>query len=267
MTPNGQRLIALVALGAIAGVRSFTVGSHTRRHSVQRPIGATRDFEEIVQPAQAPFIQRDWSPASWRTKDVEQLPDYPDPAVLEQVERDLTRCAPLVFAGEVRELHDHLSKACMGQGFLLMGGDCAESFDDFNVDRVRDSFRIILQMALTMTYGSGKPIIKVGRMAGQFAKPRSSGIETIDGVSLPSYRGDNVNGAAFTEESRTPDPNRMMRAYHQSRRRSTSSARSPSAATPTSRGCTRGTSTLSSRPSRAPTTARSRPRSTSRSAS
>lgn len=128
----------------------------------------------------------------------------------------LSKCAPLVFAGEVRTLQEELAKASLGQGFLLMGGDCAEAFNEFSVNHVRDTFRVMLQMSLVMSFGGAMPIIKVGRMAGQFAKPRSEPDETIDGVTLPSYRGDIINGDAFTEESRTHNPERMMAAYHQS---------------------------------------------------
>jgi 3-deoxy-7-phosphoheptulonate synthase len=121
-----------------------------------------------------------------------------------------------VFAGEVRTLQEELAKASLGQGFLLMGGDCAEAFNEFSVNHVRDTFRVMLQMSLVMSFGGAMPIIKVGRMAGQFAKPRSEPDEVIDGVSLPSYRGDIINGDAFTVESRTHNPERMMAAYHQS---------------------------------------------------
>ena len=160
-----------------------------------------------------------WSPGSWRGFRCEQLPEYPDKAAEADVEERLSKCAPLVFAGEMRQLQERLAAAQQGQGFLLMGGDCAESFAEFSTDHVRDTMRVLLQMALTITYGSGKPVIKIGRMAGQFAKPRSSPVETkvVDGVevSLPSYKGDNVNEQAFTLESRTPNPELMVKAYHQ----------------------------------------------------
>jgi len=156
-----------------------------------------------------------WSPSSWRSSEIHQGIDYPDREELESVERELSRCAPLVFAGEVRTLQESLAKATLGNGFVLMGGDCAESFAEFSVNNVRDTFRVILQMALTMTYGGGQPIVKIGRMAGQFAKPRSSGVETRGDVTLPAYRGDNVNSEAFTEEARRPDPKNMLKAYNQ----------------------------------------------------
>jgi 3-deoxy-7-phosphoheptulonate synthase len=147
---------------------------------------------------------------------VSQPPKYEDEEELAQALDDLKRKSPLVFAGEVRSLHEQLARACSGQGFLLMGGDCAEAFDEFNVDHVRDTFRIILQMALVLTFGSAMPIIKVGRMAGQFAKPRSEPDEVRDGVSLPSYRGDIINREDFTAEARRHDPQNMIGAYHQS---------------------------------------------------
>jgi 3-deoxy-7-phosphoheptulonate synthase len=147
---------------------------------------------------------------------VKQPPNYPDEDALLDVENRLRKSAPLVFAGEVRTLQEQLAKVASGQGFLLMGGDCAESFDEFSVDHVRDTFRVILQMALVLTFGGAMPVVKVGRMAGQFAKPRSEPDEVVDGVSLPSYRGDIINGEPFTSEERIHDPERMMRAYHQS---------------------------------------------------
>jgi len=128
----------------------------------------------------------------------------------------MKRFSPLVFAGEVRSLHEQLARACSGQGFLLMGGDCAEAFKEFNVDHVRDTFRVILQMSLVLTFGAAMPIIKVGRMAGQFAKPRSEPDEVREGVTLPSYRGDIINGEDFTQEARRHNPRNMIEAYHQS---------------------------------------------------
>lgn len=158
----------------------------------------------------------DWSADSWRNKKVSQGPNYEDKEELEEAIDELKGFAPLVFAGEVRSLHEQLARACSGQGFLLMGGDCAEAFEEFNVDHVRDSFRVMLQMSLVLTFGSAMPIIKVGRMAGQFAKPRSEPDEVRDGVSLPSYRGDIINTEEFTPEARRHNPNNMIRAYHQS---------------------------------------------------
>lgn len=158
----------------------------------------------------------DWSPESWRQKKVSQGPNYEDPEELEKAVTTLRHFSPLVFAGEVRSLHEQLARATSGQGFLLMGGDCAEAFKEFNVDHVRDTFRVILQMALVLTFGAAMPVIKVGRMAGQFAKPRSEPDEVRDGVSLPSYRGDIINSEEFTPEARRHNPNNMIGAYHQS---------------------------------------------------
>jgi 3-deoxy-7-phosphoheptulonate synthase len=144
------------------------------------------------------------------------MPVYDDAEELATAVTRIEKCSPLVFAGEVRSLHEQLARACQGQGFLLMGGDCAEAFNEFNVDHVRDTFRVILQMSLVLTFGSAMPVIKVGRMAGQFAKPRSDPDEVIDGVSLPSYRGDIINREEFTAEARRNNPNNMVEAYHQS---------------------------------------------------
>jgi len=144
------------------------------------------------------------------------VPDYPDAAVLTAVEKQLRGYPPLVFAGEARRLKTTLGKVADGKAFLLQGGDCAESFAEFHPDNIRDTFRVLLQMAVVLTFGGAVPIVKVGRLAGQFAKPRSSPDETIDGVTLPSYRGDNINGPEFTAEARTPDPKRMVQAYNQS---------------------------------------------------
>ena len=157
-----------------------------------------------------------WSRESWRAKPVQQMPAYPDQTVLTAVEKQLRGYPPLVFAGEARRLKATLGKVADGKAFLLQGGDCAESFAEFHPDNIRDTFRVLLQMAVVLTYGGALPIVKVGRLAGQFAKPRSSGDETIDGVTLPSYRGDNINGMEFTLEARTPDPARMVQAYNQS---------------------------------------------------
>jgi len=158
-----------------------------------------------------------WTPASWRSKPAKHIPsDYPDTAELSRVETELRRMPPLVFAGEARRLKSLLGDVAAGKAFLLQGGDCAESFKEFHADNIRDLFRLILQMAVVLTFAGGKPVVKVGRMAGQFGKPRSSPVETIGGVELPSYRGDNINGMEFTPESRTPDPNRLMQAYAQS---------------------------------------------------
>lgn len=157
-----------------------------------------------------------WSPASWRTKSAKQLPAYPDELALKKAESFLATMPPLVFAGEARSLQTQLADVAMGKAFLLQGGDCAESFAEFNAPKIRDSFRVILQMAIVMAFSGSIPVVKVGRMAGQFAKPRSDDNETKGDVTLPSYRGDIINGFEFTTAARTPDPARMIQAYNQS---------------------------------------------------
>jgi 3-deoxy-7-phosphoheptulonate synthase len=158
-----------------------------------------------------------WTPASWRGRPARHIPiDYPDPGAVARVEAELARMPPLVFAGEARRLKGLLGDVAAGKAFLLQGGDCAESFKEFSADNIRDTFRLLLQMAVVLTFAGGKPVVKVGRMAGQFAKPRSEATETIDGVTLPSYRGDNINGMEFSPVSRAPDPERLLKAYAQS---------------------------------------------------
>ncbi|MDZ3837675.1 MAG: 3-deoxy-7-phosphoheptulonate synthase class II [Rhodospirillales bacterium] len=157
-----------------------------------------------------------WSPSSWRDRPIVQVPEYPDADALATVERDLRHYPPLVFAGEARRLQRALADVCEGEKFLLQGGDCAESFAEFHPNNIRDTFRVMLQMAVVLTYGAAVPVIKVGRVAGQFAKPRSADLETVDGVTLPSYRGDMINGMEFTPEARIPDPQRLIHAYNQS---------------------------------------------------
>jgi len=157
-----------------------------------------------------------WSPESWREKPIVQVPDYPDTAALKAVETRLMTHPPLVFAGEARNLMAALAQAAEGKAFLLQGGDCAESFAEFHPNNIRDTLRVLLQMAVVLTFAAGVPVVKVGRIAGQFAKPRSDDSETRCGVTLPSYRGDNINGIDFTPEARTPDPARLMEAYAQS---------------------------------------------------
>ena len=158
----------------------------------------------------------DWTKSSWRNKPRIQMPDYTDAAALSAVEAQLSQYPLLVFAGEARRLKSHLAAASRGEAFLLQGGDCAEAFDQFNSDSIRDTFKAMLQMAMVLTFGAKVPVIKVGRMAGQFAKPRSANTETISGVELSSYRGDIINGLDFTPEARIPDPARMLQAYTQS---------------------------------------------------
>ena len=160
-------------------------------------------------------MTKGWTKSDWRAKPRVQMPDYPDALALSQSEAQLAKYPPLVFAGEARRLKKHLALAGEGKAFLLQGGDCAESFAEFSADNIRDTFRVMLQMAVVLTYGAKVPVIKVGRMAGQFAKPRSAPTEMIDGVEYPSYRGDIINGFDATVEARRPDPQRMLQAYTQ----------------------------------------------------
>ncbi len=160
-------------------------------------------------------MTKNWTPQSWRSKPIRQVPFYPDAQTLNDVEARLRTYPPLVFAGEARKLKEQLAAVAGGKAFLLQGGDCAESFAEHGADNIRDFFRVFLQMAIVLTFGASKPVVKVGRIAGQFAKPRSSDMETKDGVELPSYRGDIINGIEFDESSRIPDPQRQDMAYRQ----------------------------------------------------
>ena len=160
-------------------------------------------------------MARNWTPDSWKSHEARHLPAYDDGQALESVEATLRSYPPLVFAGEARALKAELAEVARGQGFLIQGGDCAESFAEFHPNNIRDTFRVLLQMAVVLTFAGKLPVVKVGRMAGQFAKPRSAPTETKDGLTLPSYFGDNVNGIEFTPESRRNDPQRMVRAYSQ----------------------------------------------------
>ena len=157
-----------------------------------------------------------WQPDSWRAKPILQQPEYEDKTELAKVEQTLSSYPPLVFAAEARELRRQLGQVCEGKGFLLQGGDCAESFSEFNAPKIRDTFKVLLQMAIVLTFAGRCPVTKVARMAGQYAKPRSSDFETINGVKLPSYRGDIINSFEFTEAARRPDPQRLVEAYHRS---------------------------------------------------
>jgi 3-deoxy-7-phosphoheptulonate synthase len=161
-------------------------------------------------------MDRSWTPSRWRNCPAEQQPDWPEPHALEQTLKLLSGLPPLVFAGEARSLQRALAEVAAGNAFLLQAGDCAESFHDFTADSIRDKLKVILQMAIVLTYGAGLPVVKLGRIAGQFAKPRSSPTELVDGRTLPSFRGHVVNDDAPTETARTPDPSRMVAAYHQS---------------------------------------------------
>ena len=157
-----------------------------------------------------------WQPNSWRDHPIKQVPDYPDAEKLAGVESKLAAMPPLVFAGEAQSLKRQLGEVAEGRAFLLQGGDCAESFAEFSANNIRDSFKVILQMAVVLTFGASMPVVKVGRVAGQFAKPRSSPMEAVDGIELPSYRGDMINAMPFTEKDRVPDPKRLLRVYEQS---------------------------------------------------
>ena len=154
-----------------------------------------------------------WSPDSWRALTARQMPEYSDQGTLERVERELAQHPPLVFAAEIRNLKEQLAAAAEGRAFVLQGGDCAESFAEFSADNLRDTFRVLLQMAVVLTYSSRMPVVKLGRIAGQFAKPRSQPTETQDGLTFPAYRGDIINDIAFSEAGRAPDPTRMLKAY------------------------------------------------------
>src|ERR1700681_2550617 len=157
-----------------------------------------------------------WTPEGWRSKPILQMPEFPDPAALAEVEKQLATFPPLVFAGEARNLTKALGKVAAGHAFLLQGGDCAESFAEHGANNIRDFFRLFLQMAVVLTYAAASPVVKGGRVAGQFAKPRSSPTEKKDGIARPSYRGDIINDIAFTPAARTPDPRRQIEAYRQS---------------------------------------------------
>jgi 3-deoxy-7-phosphoheptulonate synthase len=161
-------------------------------------------------------MRQSWTPGRWKDFPSEQQPDWPDQHALEQSLKTLAGLPPLVFAGEARSLHSALASVARGEAFLLQAGDCAESFHDFNADSIRDKLRVILQMAVVLTYGAGVPVVKLGRIAGQFAKPRSSPTEIVDGVSLPSFRGHIVNDDSPSSAARQPDPDRLLKAYHQS---------------------------------------------------
>ncbi|WP_138380212.1 class II 3-deoxy-7-phosphoheptulonate synthase [Luteithermobacter gelatinilyticus] len=160
-------------------------------------------------------MTKTWTPDSWRSKPIRQVPEYPDQGELEAVEEELRNSPPLVFAGEARRLKSQLADVAAGKAFLLQGGDCAESFAEFHANNIRDTFRVLMQMSVALTFAASCPVVKVGRMAGQFAKPRSAATEVQNGVELPSYRGDIINGIDFTPEARIPDPRRMSRAYSQ----------------------------------------------------
>ncbi|HWI04722.1 MAG TPA: 3-deoxy-7-phosphoheptulonate synthase, partial [Acidimicrobiales bacterium] len=160
--------------------------------------------------------ETDWTPSTWRARPAAQQPDWPDGGALDDVLKRLATRPPLVFAGEVRQLTSTLADVAAGRAFVLQAGDCAESFEAFTADSIRDKLKVILQMAVVLTYGAGVPVVKMGRIAGQFAKPRSSATETVDGMVLPAYRGDMVNDLSADAGARVPDPARLQRAYDQS---------------------------------------------------
>ena len=157
-----------------------------------------------------------WSPQSWRSRPIRQAPAYPDAVAAQAAEAALAALPPLIFAGEARALRADLGRVAVGEAFLLLGGDCAETFAEFHANALRDTLQVLLQMAVVLSYAARAPVVKVARLAGQFAKPRSALTETQGGMTLPSYFGDTINDITFTEAARTPDPSRMLRAYNQS---------------------------------------------------
>ncbi|EOY24167.1 hypothetical protein QUC31_008616 [Theobroma cacao] len=216
--------LALSASVNLTAPRRSLLGT-TTRFPLSPPI-PTLHITETPNPITIPSVSasspppstdyNQWSLDSWKSKRALQLPEYPDVDELELVLQTIGSFPPIVFAGEARKLEEKLANAAVGKAFLLQGGDCAESFKEFNANNIRDTFRVLLQMGIVLTFGAQIPVIAVGRMAGQFAKPRSEPFEIKDGVQLPSYRGDNINGDAFDEKSRVPDPQRLIRAYLQS---------------------------------------------------
>jgi len=168
---------------------------------------------EGVLPIQNP---KNWEPNSWRKYEALQQPEYPDRAAVDKVFGQIAQMPPLIFAGECRTLQERMAKASSGDAFVITGGDCAESFSQFSANRIRDFYRVLLQMSVVLAFGGGVPVVKLGRIAGQFAKPRSANDETINGVTLPAYRGDIINGPEFTPEARVPNPERLVQAYNQS---------------------------------------------------
>lgn len=204
-------------LASLVAISAAGLGTAFAPTSMFRPVTSLGVASETTAISSA-SADGEWSPRSWKEPAfvAKQMPVYDDEEELSNAVSHLESCSPLVFAGEVRTLHEQLARACHGQGFLLMGGDCAEAFDEFNVDHIRDTFRVLLQMGLVMTFGSAMPVIKIGRMAGQFAKPRSDPDEVKGDVSLPSYRGDIINNEEFSADARRNNPHNMVKAYHQS---------------------------------------------------
>ena len=205
--------IAVMKIRALADENHIMVPDHSSFATKTSPAVLPR---EVTQPLKASIMTQNWSPSSWRDKPIQQVPAYPDKQVLADVEGRLRTYPPLVFAGEARDLKKALAEVAEGRGFLLQGGDCAESFAEHGADNIRDFFRAFLQMSVVLTFAGSMPVVKIGRIAGQFAKPRSSDNETKGEVTLPSYRGDIINGIEFDKASRIPDPNRQEMAYRQS---------------------------------------------------
>nr|GMC89675.1 phospho-2-dehydro-3-deoxyheptonate aldolase 2, chloroplastic-like [Ipomoea batatas] len=223
--------MALAAASTASGSSALFGANSTFKPPSAIPLPATHNANPKLKPrikpvsavlsspspkSATPDPNARWGLNSWKSKPAFQMPEYPNEEELESVLKTLEAYPPIVFAGEARSLEEKLGQAAMGNAFLLQGGDCAESFKEFSANNIRDTFRVILQMSVVLMFGGQMPVVKVGRMAGQFAKPRSDPFEEKDGVKLPSYRGDNVNGDAFDEKSRVPDPNRMIKAYTQS---------------------------------------------------
>lgn len=177
---------------------------------------ASSDVARAGVEASSGSAPSSWAPNTWRKLPVQQQPEYPDPEAVRTTLKELGAYPPLIFAGECRTLQARLAKAATGEAFIVQGGDCAEAFSQFSANRIRDFYRVLLQMALVVAFGGGVPVIKLGRIAGQFAKPRSANMEKKGDVELPAYRGDIINGPEFTPEARIPDPQRLVRAYNQS---------------------------------------------------
>ncbi len=205
--------IAVMKIKALADENHIMVPDHSAFATKTSPAELPLQSSET---SKANSMTQSWSPTSWRGKPIQQVPAFPDAKVLADVEGRLRTYPPLVFAGEARDLKKALAEVSEGKGFLLQGGDCAESFAEHGADNIRDFFRVFLQMAVVLTFAGSQPVVKIGRIAGQFAKPRSSDNETKGAVTLPSYRGDIINGIEFDLAARTPDPNRQEMAYRQS---------------------------------------------------
>jgi len=206
------------------GVSTTLSTPSSLRRSRTSPVSRKSQFKALAvsEPSSSvPFARTaehlsDWTVDSWRQYEALQQPNYPDEAALRAAVVEIEKLPPLVFAGETRNLQDRLAAAARGDAFLVQGGDCAESFEQFSTNKVRDLYRLLLQMSVVVQYGGGMPVVKIARLAGQFAKPRSADMEKIGDEELPSYRGDIINGPEFTAEARVPDPQRLVKAYHQS---------------------------------------------------